>query len=108
MEGTHQPERVLQDCVLRGRVHSTHHGTDAANQTDAKHDPRICRHKAESEARLEERAGGESGHRETATGVHETLMQVGLLYRREPISCLPVEENVHPDDSPCNGRLQMR
>lgn len=74
MPGTHEPERVLQDYVLRGRVHSTHHGADAANQTDTKNDPRIRRHQAEREAGLEERAGGESGHRQTATGIHEALM----------------------------------
>ena len=51
---TNQPECVLQDGVLRGGVHGTHHGTDATSQTNTENDPRIRRHEAEGEAGLEE------------------------------------------------------
>lgn len=102
---THQPERVLHEGVLWGRVHGTHHGTDGPDQAHTEHKPGVRGHDAEGDPILEHRAGSERSDCETCSSVLEALVKVRPLCWRERITSLSIQDSIRGEDCSCNRHL---
>ncbi len=96
---------MLQHRVLRARRHDTDHTANGANQPDTEDNPGVGRHYSEGCTGTEEVAGTEGGEGETAAGVLEGGVEVGLFGGGEGIAGFTVEEAVDYDYRSCDGTL---
>lgn len=97
---------MLQDSVLRGGVHGTHHGANRPDEADSEDYPWIRRHDAERKAILKQSPGNECGDGKSSTCILEALVQVGPLGLRKRIAGFTVQESVSRDDRSSNRCLQ--
>lgn len=88
---------MLQHRVLRARRHNPDHATNRPDQTDTEDNPGVSRHYSEGCAGTEEVAGTEGGEGETAAGVLEGGVEVGLFGGGEGIAGFTVEEAIDDD-----------
>lgn len=86
--------------LVRRSVESAVHGTNAGNQTETGHSPRVGSHQTERPAVGVQRSRGNCNDTDSQTGVQESVIQVAPFVRRHSaiLSRFAVEDQVRSDD----------
>lgn len=92
--GASRVERIQSNSLLRRAHAGTHHGTDGANKTNTKDQPRVGGHETITPSVAVKGASGDTDDSDTKTSVQESVIQVGAFEWRHAaiFSGLAVED----------------